>query len=180
MLPDKSKISAAHKMVLKHKLQDRAREMNVVPGLHSTLVSIPKMANADYIAVFDEHKATIYDVTTTMITALANPVVVAPQCQTTGLWRLDRDSAVQETQDNTIFLATAEMANTIFDLPNNQQTVLYYHTAVGFPPKETFLDAVHAVNYTMWPGLRTQLINKHFPDSDETQKGHMKGQRQGV
>jgi hypothetical protein len=24
------------------------------------------------------------------------------------------------------------------------------------------------------------MINKHFPDSDETQKGHMKGQRQEV
>jgi hypothetical protein len=32
----------------------------------------------------------------------------------------------------------------------------------------------------MWPSLTTQLVNKHFPNSDETQKGHMKGQRQGV
>jgi hypothetical protein len=59
--------------------------MNAVPVLHSTLVSIPKMANADYIAVFDKHKATIYDATATRITALADPIVVAPWCQTTGL-----------------------------------------------------------------------------------------------
>jgi hypothetical protein len=26
----------------------------------------------------------------------------------------------------------------------------------------------------------TQLVNKHFPDSNETQNGHMKAQRQGV
>jgi hypothetical protein len=50
--------------------------MNVVPGLQSTLVSTPKMANADYIAVFDKHKATIYDATTITIIALANPIVV--------------------------------------------------------------------------------------------------------
>ncbi len=37
-----------------------------------------------------------------------------------------------------------------------------------------------AGNYAMWPGLTTTLISKHFPDSDETQKGHMKGQRKGV
>jgi hypothetical protein len=120
--------------------------MNVVPGLHSTLVSIPKIANVDYIAVFDKHKATIYDATTTTKTALANPIIVAPRCQTTGLWKLDLDTAVQQTQGNTIFLATAEAANTIFDLPNNQQTVLYYHAAAGFPPKETFCNAVRAVN----------------------------------
>jgi hypothetical protein len=100
------------------------------------------MANADYIVVYDKHKATIYDATTTTITASANPIVVAPWCQTTGLWKLDLDTAVQETQDNSIFLATAEAANAIFDLPNNQQTVLYCHAAAGFPSKETFLDAV--------------------------------------
>jgi len=32
----------------------------------------------------------------------------------------------------------------------------------------------------MWPGLTTQLVNKHFPNSNETHKGHMKEQRQGV
>jgi hypothetical protein len=58
--------------------------------------------------------------------------------------------------------------------------VLYFHAAAGFPPKETFRDAVRAGNYTTWPGLTTQLVTKHFPDSNETQKGHMKGQRQGV
>ncbi len=142
MLPDQSKIRATNKVLLKHKLQEGAREMNVVPGLHSTLVSIPKMANAEYIVVLDKHKATIYDAMTTMITVLADPVFVAPWCQTTGLWKLDLDTAVKETQDDTIFLATAEMANAIFDLPNNRQTVLYYHAAAGFPPKETFLGAV--------------------------------------
>jgi hypothetical protein len=49
-----------------------------------------------------------------------------------------------------------------------------------FPPKETFLAAVWAGNYATWPGLITTLIHKHFPDLDETQKRHMKGQRKGV
>jgi hypothetical protein len=65
---------------------------------------------------------------------------------------------------------TAEAANAIFDLPNNQQTMLYYHAAVGFPSKDTFLNAVQAENYATWSGLTTQLVNKRFPDSDETQK----------
>jgi hypothetical protein len=57
---------------------------------------------------------------------------------------------------------------------------MYFHAAAGFPVKETFLDAVRAGNYATWPGLTTTLIAKHFPDSDKTQKGHMKGQRKGV
>ncbi len=83
MLPDKSKIRATQQMLLKHKLREGEREMNVVPGIHSTLVSIPKMADTDYIAVFNKHKATIYNATTTTITASIDPIVIATWCQTT-------------------------------------------------------------------------------------------------
>jgi hypothetical protein len=38
---------------------------------------------------------------------------------------------------------------------NHQQAVLYYHAAAGFPPKETFLDAVRTGNYSSWLGLTT-------------------------
>ena len=73
-----------------------------------------------------------------------------------------------------------ETANVIFDLPSARQSFLWYHTAAGFPPKETFLKAARHGNYTTWPKLTTSLIHKYFPDSDETIKGHIKGQRQGT
>jgi hypothetical protein len=76
MLPDKSTICATRKMLLKHNLRRSAREMNVVPGLHTTLVSIPKFADADYITVFDKNTAKIYDATTTTLAASAAPVIV--------------------------------------------------------------------------------------------------------
>jgi hypothetical protein len=78
------------------------------------------------------------------------------------------------------FIAGVDEANAIFDLPNSRQTLQYFHAAAGFPTKETFLEAVRAGNFATWPGLTTTLIAKHFPDSDQTQKGHMKGQRKGV
>jgi hypothetical protein len=56
MLPDKTKIKASNKMRLKHNLRPKASKMNIVPNLHSTLISVPKMADADYIAVFDKKK----------------------------------------------------------------------------------------------------------------------------
>jgi hypothetical protein len=54
MLPDKTRIGASKKMWLKHNLRPKASKMNIVPNLHSTLISIPKMADADYIAVFEK------------------------------------------------------------------------------------------------------------------------------
>ena len=42
------------------------------------------------------------------------------------------------------------------------------------------MDAIKAGNFVTWPGVTTTAVRKHFPDSDETQQGHMKKQRQGV
>ncbi len=80
----------------------------------------------------------------------------------------------------TQFIAGVNKANAIFDLPNSHQTLQYFHVVAGFPVKETFLAAVWTGNYSTWPGLTTTLISKHFPDLEETQKRHMKGQRKGV
>jgi hypothetical protein len=52
MLPDKTKIKVTNQMRLKHNLWPEASKINIVPNLHSTLISVPKMADADYIAVF--------------------------------------------------------------------------------------------------------------------------------
>ncbi len=59
--------------------------MNMVPNLHSTLISVPKMADADYIGVFNKKGARIYHATTTIISASKDSILVAPRCQDTGV-----------------------------------------------------------------------------------------------
>jgi hypothetical protein len=51
MLPNQTNIRETNKMQLKHNLRPKASEINIVPNLHSMLIRIPKMADADYIAV---------------------------------------------------------------------------------------------------------------------------------
>jgi hypothetical protein len=85
MLLDKMKIKATNKMRLKHNLQSKASKMNIVPNLHATLISVPKMADADYIAMFDRKEARIYNAMTTIMSATKDPILVAPHCQDTGL-----------------------------------------------------------------------------------------------
>ena len=41
--------------------------MNAVPGRHTSLISIAKMADANYITVFTKEGANIYDGNTTRI-----------------------------------------------------------------------------------------------------------------
>jgi hypothetical protein len=64
MLPDKAKIKATNKMQLKQHLWPIASKINIIPNLHSMLISVPKMADADYIAVFDKNEARIFNTTT--------------------------------------------------------------------------------------------------------------------
>ena len=75
-------------MLLKHKLHLAAREMNIVPGLHSTLLSVPKLTDSGYTTVFSKTGAAIYDDQTTTITANKPPVLNADRCNLTGLWKL--------------------------------------------------------------------------------------------
>ncbi len=180
MILDKTKIKATNKMQLKHNLRPKASKMNIVPNLHSMLISVPKMADADYIAVFNKNEAKIYNATTTIMSATKDPILVVPRFQDTGLWKLDLNYVVlgQEYPDQ--FIVGVDKANAIFDLPSTQQYLLYHHAAAGFPPKDMFLDAVRAGIHAMWAALMTTLTLKHSPDPDEIQKGHMKGQWKGV
>jgi hypothetical protein len=94
MLPERTKIKTTNKMRLKHNLWPEARKINIVSNLHSTLISVPKMADPDYIAVFNKNEARIYDATRTIMSASKDPLLIAPCCQDTGLWKLDLDYKV--------------------------------------------------------------------------------------
>jgi hypothetical protein len=100
--------------------------------------------------------------------------------QPDGLWELPL-KPLQTTSSNTRSAATQlETINVIFDLPSARQTLLWYHAAAGFPTKETFSNAVRAGNYSTWPGLTAKMIHCHFPDSNKTIRGPLKGQQQGI
>ena len=95
--------------------------MNIVPNLHSTLISVPKMAEHGYIAVFDKKEAKIYDGTTTTIIALREPIIIAPRCEDTGQWKmnLDLDYEILGRESSNQFITSIDAANAIFDLPNS-------------------------------------------------------------
>ncbi len=172
MFPNGQTGKATKKMLLKHNLWIAAQEMNIIPGLHLVLVSVPKLADAGYTIVLTKHGMAIYDDNTTAITASNPPILKSNWCQDTGLWRLNLNPEDKH--------ATPKMTNIIFDLSSLRKTFLWQHASVGFPPKETFVDAVSNRNYATWPKLTVMLINQYYPNSDKTVKGHLKGQHQGI
>ena len=68
----------------------------------------------------------------------------------------------------------------VYDLPTTEKIVRYLHAALGFPTKATVLLAIRKDWLIGWPSLTTENTNAYFPESNKTQDGHMKQQRQGV
>ena len=73
-----------------------------------------------------------------------------------------------------------EAMHNVFDLPSTEQTIRYLHASAGFPTKSTWLKAIKKGNFIGWPLVTAENVSKHFPQSEETVKGHMNHQRQGV
>ena len=76
--------------------------------------------------------------------------------------------------------AVGETINNVYELPSLARVVQYLHAAAGFPTKSTWLKSIRNGNYLTLPLLVIHNVNRHFPESEETQKGHMRNQRQGV
>ena len=70
--------------------------------------------------------------------------------------------------------------NNVYELPSIGRALRYLHAATGFPTNATWIKAIRKGNYLSWPLINVQNVSKHFLESEETQKGHMRNQWQGV
>ncbi len=68
----------------------------------------------------------------------------------------------------------------MYKLKTQPELVRYYHSAASFPTKPSWLKAIKNKQYASWPGLTWEAVNKHFPESEETLKGHRCKTRSGL
>ena len=172
-LPEDTTLKTSTKTKLPFpKLSEAAREADVLPGLKRSLTSVNKMAEEGYTTIFHprEEEVTIHQEGTISITTTEPPVLYGCKLNREKLWTVLARSKVHKREE----------ANNVYSLPSIPQSIKYLYTAAGFPTKEKWIIAIQSGNYVTWPGLTAATVRKHFPDSDETQKGHMKKQRQGV
>ena len=73
---------------------------------------------------------------------------------------------------------TSLAAYSAYDLPSVEALVRYFHATTGYPVKDTWLKAIRAGTYAMWPGLTLQNATRYFPVPVATLKGHMVQTRQ--
>jgi hypothetical protein len=63
---------------------------------------------------------------------------------------------------------------------NQKDLIKYLHAACFSPVKSTWITAIKNGNFTSWPGLTEQAVEKHLSKSTSTTKVHLNQQRQNA
>jgi hypothetical protein len=168
-LPDDTMLKATTKVQLPiPELTSKTRDAMVVPGLKRNLGSVSKFSEAGYTTIFHpdpgEGGVSIHGPNTFQITTTTPPILQV--CKSKGLWTVEID--------NTEKVGLQQEVKNVYNIPSTKESVHYLHAAAGFPVQETWIDAIKAGKYTTWPGITVKTVNRHFPESEETQKGHEK------
>ena len=74
--------------LLQHNLRKPARSVEVVPGIHNSLLSTGKFADANFISIFDKDEVNIYDANDTVITVSCGSILRGWRDNNIGLWRI--------------------------------------------------------------------------------------------
>ncbi len=170
---------------LQRNVRHPKKDMHIIPGIKSnSLLSIPKFVNANYIVIFDKDKVNIYDANKTSIVVSHGAILRGWQCKQTNLWQVPLIKNIQNNSTDTVlcdqcpteFLPNrpppSKAIHNVYELKTQPKLVQYYHAAAGFPTKPSWLKAIKNKQYASWLGLTWEAVNKHFPKSKETLKGH--------
>ncbi len=140
-------------------------------------MSVFTLANNGYTTVFlpGQQGVDVFRTNDVVISSTAPPALQGWQ-DGRGLWM------VPIVDDPTISpsIDVAETAMSVYELPSTKEVVRFLHAALGHPPRATLLTSAQHGNIVTFPGMTPENISRHFPESDETQKGHMKQTKQGV
>ena len=158
-------------------LPDRAKKVDVLPQLQKLLLSVGTLADEGYTTVFHprDQGVTIHEEGTLLLIE-KKPAEIQGWRANTGLWEMGITNA-KKTETPT---QEQDRINNVYSLPSIPGAIKYLHAAAGFPPKSTWLAAIKAGNFVTWPGITVESVSKHFPESEETLKGHMRLQRMNV
>ena len=185
ILPDGTVIPATEIAEYPFVVRKLARVLHITPGVsQNSLLSTVKFADANYITIFDKDEVNIYDANDTTITVTKGAILRGWRDNNTNLWRIPLVPMVRNLNTDTALLnrppseflsnrpSPAEAVHSVYELKTQPELVRYLHAAAGFPTKPTWLKAIRNKQFASWPGLTLEAVRRHFPDSDETNKGH--------
>ncbi len=153
-------------------LSAKAKQADTFQDFPSSLMSVGKTADDGTISIFTKDGVTVHKETDVLITCKGKPILIGvrneqgcyqiPLIQWRGQW--------QPWQPSKQAQKCLCQANSIYDLPSTEQAIKWMHAVCGYPVKSTWLKAIKVGNYIM---LTERNVNKYYPETSETLKGHM-------
>ena len=178
---------------LAHNVRQPAKEVHIVPSIEThSLLSTVKFAEAGYITVFDDEEVNIYDAQNTTLKVTKGAILRGWFDKTANLWRIPLIPVVLNNNTDTVLVnkqpteflpgrtPVIEAINNVYELKTQPELIRYLHACAGFPTKPPWIKAIKNRQYASWPGLTVNAVAKHFPESEETMKGHGRKTRSGL
>jgi hypothetical protein len=92
----------------------------------------------------------------------------------------DPKSRLWQVNLKKIFETNQVQCNHAHDNSNQEDLINYLHAACLSPVKSTWITAIKKGNFSSWPGLTENAVEKHLSKSTSTTKGHLNQQMQNA
>jgi hypothetical protein len=151
-LPDNSQLRTSTRTKLPFKqLSEAAREADNLPVLKRSLLSVNRIAEEGYTTIFHpgEEEVTIHKERTVTISTSKPPVLQGCKNYTEKLWTLSVSKDEEKER---------EEGQNVYILPSIPQSIRYLHAAAGFSVEATWIKAIKAGNFIIWPGLTNTTV----------------------
>ena len=175
--------AASTQAKLYHDVREPAKTVDMVPELkHNSLISGVKFADANYIKVLTPTEVLIYDGNDMHISISKESILRGWRDTTTGLWRVPLQPNIPPLESESIFLdkSRGDAIANFYELPSTKKSIRYLHACAGFPTKAYWLEAINGGNYATWRNITAEAMKKHFPESNETNQGHIRGIKKNI
>jgi hypothetical protein len=163
-------------------LSAQSRQADTFQDFPNSLMSVGKTANEGTVSVFTKDGVNVFKEEDILITCKGEPILIGvrdghgqyqiPLMQQRRQWQPRRPSKQARKE--------LRQANSVYDLLLTKQAIKWMHAVCGYPVKLTWLKAIKAGNYMGWPMLNERNIQKYYPKTIETPKGHLNQTRKNV
>jgi hypothetical protein len=145
-------------------------------------MSVGKTSDDGTISIFTKDGVTVHNEQGVLITCKGEPILIGIRDEH-GRYRIPLIQQKGQWQPRALgkrVTAKLQQANSIYDLPSIEQAIKWMHAVCKYPVKSTWIKAIKAGNFIGWPLLTEKNVNKYYPESNETQQGHMNQARKNV
>jgi hypothetical protein len=163
-------------------LSAQAMQADTFQDFPTSLMSVGKTADDGTVSVFTKEGVNVFKEEDVLITCKGEPILIGvrdshgryriPLMQQRGQWQPRRPSKQARK--------ALRQANSVYNLPSTEQAIKWMHAVCGYPVKSTWLKAIKAGNYVGLPMLTERNVQKYYPETIETAKGHLNQTRKNV